>query len=133
MKTLFLEKRGCNFCSNEQYKSDINNYRVTTTGEIIEGKDGNKYFLEFCLWKAKGHYRKTTKDGKRTLKKAVWEIDARNTIAINTQYTDKNGQSWANLKIEKEIHEKNLPYTKDGILEAVNTFSKVKYNKIEFV
>ena len=133
MKTLFLEKRGCNFWSDEEYKSDINNYRVTTTDEIIEGKDGNKYFVDFCLWREKGHYRTTTKDGKRTLKKAVWKIDARNTIAIHTQYTDENGESYANLKIEKEIHEKNLPYTKAGILEAVNTFSKVKYNKIEFI
>ena len=48
---LFLEKRGCDFWNDETAGSDVKNYRVCTHGEIIPGKDGNIYFLEFHLWR----------------------------------------------------------------------------------
>ena len=137
MKTLYLEKRGCDFWHDEKIESDIGNYRVTTTDYTIEGKNRKKYFLEFSLWRNRGHYRTTTKNGKRTLKKPVFEIDIPNGLSINTEFDEKdiNGVlcSWRDLKIEKQLHKKMLTYTKKDILRAVNYISKDKYTKIEFV
>ena len=129
---LLLQKRGCDFWNDEEAQSDISNYRVTTPAETIRGKDGNLYFLEFCLWRNKGHYRTTTKNGQRELKKPVFEIDAKNCLCIHTQYETKEG-CFANISLEKRINKLNLPYTKQGILEAVNIISKNQYNKIKFI
>ena len=129
---LFLEKRGCDFWEDEPIKSDVGNYRVTTTDYNIEGKDGKFYFVSFMLWRNKGHYRTTTKNGKRELKKPVFEIDIENGLAIEPSFNDDEG-TFLNLTLEKKVNNKNFEYTKQGILSAVNMFSKYKYTSIEFI
>lgn len=128
---LKLEKRGCNFWKDEPIQSDINNYRVVTV-ERIESKNGNFYFLEFCLWRNKGHYRTKTKNNKRELKRPVFEIDLKNGLLINTEYETQAG-AFRDCNLEKNLNKKNYTYTKKDILKAVNSFSKLKYTTIEFI
>lgn len=44
---LYLEKRGCDFSQGDAITkySDVGNYRVTTTGYNLKGKDGINYFI----------------------------------------------------------------------------------------
>lgn len=132
MKTLYLEKRGCNFSSNDENVkcSDVGNYRVCA--ENIQGKDGNVYFLEFCHW-TKYVYRTTHKRTGKELKHPVRELENINALFIRTCHTGKDGLSWGNLKLENEIVNLKLDYTIDGILAAVNYISIEHYNKIEFI
>ena len=128
---LKLEKRGCNFWKDEPIKSDINTYRVVTA-ERIESKNGNFYLLEFCLWRNKGHYRTKTKNNKRELKKPVFEIDVKNGLCMNTEFETQNG-AFRDCNLEKKINQKNYTYNKKDILKAVNSFSKLKFTKIDFI
>lgn len=132
MKTLYLEKRGCDFFTQDNLSSDVGNYRVTTRTEEIRGKDGNLYFLEFTLWRNRGHFRKISKYGNKKLLHPVWEIDIKEALAINTQYSNEAG-SWGNINLEGELYKLNLTYTQKDILKAVNFLSKDKYSKIIFV
>ena len=126
---LYLQKRGCNFWQGENLKSDCQNYRLTTKDYEIKGKDNKTYFLEFGLWRDRGHLRTHTKDGKRQLKKPVFEIDIKEGLAFGTAYENENG-TFRNCELEKKIGELNLEYTQADILKAVNFFSAKKYNKI---
>ena len=74
MKTLYLEKRGCNFWGDEAVESDIGNYRVCTHGEDIQGKDGNMYFLEFSLWRDRKKARTKHKVTGKPLKNVHYYI-----------------------------------------------------------
>ena len=44
-KTLYLEKRGCNFFKNDEINdfSNVGNYRVGSYDYSIKGKDGKTY------------------------------------------------------------------------------------------
>lgn len=128
---LYLKKMGLDFWDDEPVKSDINNYRVRTLGEIIPGKDGHMYFLEFHLWRDRKQVRYTHKITGKPLKHATFDIINRCGMAIDTEYTD-NGGSWRNVTLEKAINEKNYSYTQADILKAVNEISKITYTSIIF-
>ena len=71
---LMFERRGCEFFGNDYSDSDIGNYRLTTPGEIVPGKDGRMYCFEFGVYD-RYDYRKTNKRTGATLKKAHPRID----------------------------------------------------------
>lgn len=132
-KTLYLEKRGCNFWSDDKINniSDVGNYRVTTTGNKIKGKDGNNYFLEFTNWD-RYTYRTTNKRTGKPLKHEVKEVLLLNSLHVSTEFQNKNG-TWGNLKLESKLHEKPMLYTIENILKVVNEISVDVYDKIEFL
>lgn len=128
---LFLEKMGCDFWKDEVSPSDIKNYRVRTHGEIIPGKDGNMYFLEFHLWRDRKQVRYTHKITGKPLKHAAFDIINHNGMAIDTEFTNANG-SWRNCKLEADISAKNYSYMQSDILTVVNEISTKTYTKIIF-
>lgn len=128
---LFLEKRGCDFWKDETADSDIKNYRVCTHGEIIPGKDGNVYCLEFHLWRDRKKVRYTHKITGKPLLHPAFDLINPQGVAIDTQYTNNNG-SWRNCKLEEELNAKNYSYTKADILAIVNSISTSKFDRIIF-
>lgn len=128
---LFLEKMGCNFWNDETAQSDIKNYRVRTHGEIIPGKDGRMYFLEFSLWRDRKQVRYTHKITGKPLKHAAYDIINPNGIAIDTEFSNDNG-SWRNCTLEAALSAKNYSYTKADILTIVNSISTTAYSRIIF-
>lgn len=130
-KVLFLEKMGCNFWKDEPAQSDVKNYRVRTHGEIIPGKDGNLYFLEFSLWRNRTKPRYTHKTTGKPLKHIKYDIINPQAIAIDTEFTNDR-DCWRNCKLEQKLSEKNYSYTQADILTIVNEISTNTYNKIIF-
>ena len=132
-KTLTLVKMGCDFWNDDKIRqlSDCENYRIETRKELIKGKDGNEYFLSF------GGYdkRRTRYTNKRTgapLKHPVYEVVLENALHIDTEFDNENG-SWRNIKLEAELNNMDLTYTKFDILKAVNYISADNYAEIEIV
>ena len=133
MKTLYLEKRGCDFFDNDNTVkiSNVGNYRVGTYDYSIIGKDGIKYIIEFT----RGHKRHTRTENKRTgklLKHPITEIVNDCCLNINTQY-DEGKLSYRNTKMEQIVWDMGLDYTMENILKVVNMFSVDQYDKIEFI
>ena len=132
-KTLTLVKMGWDFWNGDRIRqlSDCENYRIETRKELVKGKDGNEYFLSF------GGYdkRRTRYTNKRTgapLKHPVYEVVLENALHIDTEFDNENG-SWRNCKLEEDLHNMNLTYTKSDILKAVNYISADNYTEIEIV
>ena len=132
-KTLTLVKMGCDFFNGDRINqlSDCENYRIETRKNLVKGKDGNEYFLSF------GGYdkRRTRYTNKRTgaqLKRPVDEVVLENALHIDTEFDDENG-SWCNCKLESELCEMGLTFTKSDILKAVNYISADNYTEIEIV
>jgi hypothetical protein len=130
---LYLEKRGCDFWNDEPARSisDVGNYRVCTHGEVVPGKDGNVYHLEFRFWRDRKKARYTHKTTGRPLKHIKYDIINPCGVAIDTQHTNDRG-SWRNCKLEADISEKNYSYTKADILTIVNEISTATYTEIIF-
>lgn len=129
-KTLTLEKRGCDFWKDAEIRnfSDIGNYRVGIYSYCIEGKDGITYLMEFTQ-SAHYNHRTTHKRTGKELKKPIRETIIEYGLFVNTQYENEKG-CWRNSKLEREIFDMHLPYTKEGILKAVNYISKDNYTDI---
>lgn len=130
MKTLYLEKRGCNFWDDETVESDIKNYRICTHGEDIHGKDGNMYFLGFSLWRDRKKARTKHKVTGKSLKHVQYDIINKQGLSIGTQYTDDNGMCWRNVALERELNKDNYSYNKADILKVVNKISIEQYDNI---
>ena len=132
-KTLTLVKMGCDFFNGDRINqlSDCENYRIETRKNLVKGKDGNEYFLSF------GGYdkRRTRYTNKRTgaqLKRPVDEVVLENALHIDTEFDNEN-RSWRNCKLEAELCEMGLTFTKADILKAVNYISADNYTEIEIV
>ncbi|MBO4733099.1 MAG: hypothetical protein J5662_01350, partial [Clostridia bacterium] len=110
---------------------DIHNYRARTPGEIIPGKDNINYFLEFSRCD-KYNYRTENKRTGAPLKKAIRELELKNAIATDTEYTTDSG-SYRNLKLENEIRKTTRPYNIESILKIVNSISKEQFTKVIFL
>ena len=98
---------------------------------LSKGKDGNEYFLSF------GGYdkRRTRYTNKRTgarLKHPVEEVVLENALHIDTEFENDKG-AWRNIRLESELRDMNLTYTKADILKAVNYISCDNYTAIEIV
>jgi hypothetical protein len=132
MKTLKLKKMGMNFHATETAKSDILNYRARTENYDIQGKDGKKYFIEFCLWRDRKKARYTHKITGKELKHIKYDIINVQGVSVDIQYQDNNG-TWGNIKLEKEINEKNYSYNTTDLLNIINSISCETYDKIIFI
>ena len=132
-KTLYLEKRGCDFWEDDKIRSisDVGNYRVGSYDYSIKGKDGNDYILELGQY-TKYNYRTTHKVTGKPLKKAIREVVMMYAICIDTQYENERG-CWRNCGLEKELHAEPMLYTLENILAIVNKISVDTYTSIEFV
>ena len=124
--TLYLEKMGCDFfCGDEIEKvSDLNNYRYYIHN--IELKDGKKLNT---LEVSKGaRYQQTAKGFKHIDDFGCW---------FHTYYIDNDGACWGLIDIDKELNKGNYNdtniYTKETILNLVNSISKIQYTNIEYV
>ena len=129
---LFLECRGCYFWNDDEIRnySDIGNYRVCTT-EDIPGKNGRNYFFEFTNYDRR-EVRKNHKITGKPLKHPKTEITVKHALHVWSQFDDERG-SWGDIKMENEIHNKKLTYTKANILNVVNEISTKQYNNIVMV
>ena len=132
-KTLTLVKMGCDFFEGDRVcgLSDCGNYRIETRTGRISAKNGREYFLSFGTY-TRYNYRKTNKRTGAPLKKEVKEIDLENALYIDTEFEDAAG-CWCDLKLEQEINNMRLSFTKADILKAVNSFSSEQYTEIEIV
>lgn len=128
---LFLEKMGCDFWNDETADSDIKNYRVRTHGEIIPGKDGKIYFLEFHLWRDRKQVRYTHKITGKPLLHPAFDLINPQGVSIDTQFSNSR-ECWRNWKLEEELNAKNYSYTQADILTIVNSISTSKFDRIIF-
>lgn len=133
MKTLYLEKRGCDFYgAKETELSNVGNYRVTTTDYTVKGKDGNTYFLEFTQ-RPPIRYRRTNLRTGKPLKHAKAEFVYDNSMIVSPQFIDAEGSCWGNCRLQGQLASRGFEYTLAGILAAVNYLSADHYDSIEFV
>lgn len=124
--TLYLEKMGMDFFIGDDITkiSDLNNYRYYAhniklkNGEILDTleighgaryqltKNGYKYIDSFGCW-------------------------------FQTYYKDKNGCEWGLLDLDKQLNKGNYNndnlYTKETILNLINSISKNQYTNIEYI
>lgn len=124
--TLYLEKMGMDFFIGDDITkiSDLNNYRYYAhniklkNGEILDtleighgaryqhAKNGYKYIDSFGCW-------------------------------FQTYYKDKNGCEWGLLDLDKQLNKGNYNndnlYTKETILNLINSISKNQYTNIEYI
>lgn len=130
---LLFERRGCEFWHDDtaRKESDIGNYRITTPGEIVPGKDGRMYCLEFGCYD-RYDIRRTNKRTGKPLKHPVRELTMTTAMSINTQYRNEHG-SWRNLILEGEFYFTPRKYTEQNILDYVNSIAAVHYDGIRYV
>lgn len=137
-KTLYLEKRGCNFFANDNISdvSDVGNYRVGCYKNRVVGKDGNKYILEFTEYD-KYTWRNTHKKTGKPLKHLKRELVLAHALHVSTEYDRMTEYgiplSFANLNLEREMMGTPRLYTLKNILVVVNEISVDKYDQIEFL
>ena len=134
MNILYLECRGCYFFNGDKIDqfSNVGNYRVGIYNKEIQAKNGRAYTLEFTHYD-KREMRYTDKRNGKPLKHPKCEIVLENALHIDTEFTDENGISWRDLTIEKQVHDKNLTFTKENILKVVNKISVEQYRKMVLV
>lgn len=131
-KTLTLTKMGCDFFAGDDSvkTSDCENYRIETRTELVNGKDGNDYFLSFGRYE-KREIRYNRRKG-APLKHPVVEVTQRNALHVDTEFENERG-AWRNIDLERELCELNLTYTKADILKAVNFISADTYTDVEII
>lgn len=121
-KTLFIEKRGCDFWKDDQEmkkSSDLENYRLFFR---FTGKDGIKYIVEAgagCC------YRFNNKRTGKPLKKPIREHNHK--LYLSLQY-EKDGMSYG-----KHPSTDGLNYCKADLLKIINNLSCYKFTDIKFV
>ncbi len=124
--TLYLEKMGMDFFINDEITkiSDLNNYRYYTHN--IELKSGEKLdTLEI----GHGARYQFEKNGYKHIDNfGCW---------FQTYYKDKNGCNWGLIELDKQLNKGNYNrtniYTKETILNLINSISKNQYTNIEYI
>lgn len=121
-KTLFIEKRGCDFWKDDQEMkkfSDLTNYRIVFR---FTGKDGINYFGEAIRGSCA---RFTNKRTGKPLKKPIREHNHK--LYLSLQY-EKDGMSYG-----KHPSTDGLNYCKADLLKIINNLSCDKFTDIKFV
>lgn len=125
--TLYLEKMGCNFFVDDDITkiSDLNNYRYYTHN--IELKSGEK--LDTLEIGHGARYQLDNKNGYKYIDNfGCW---------FQTYYKDKDGCEWGLLELDKQLNKGNYNngnlYTKETILNLINSISKNQYTNIEYI
>lgn len=112
-KTLWLEKRGCDFFKGDAVSdfSDCENYRLV--GRIVD-KYGRNLTLEF------GRCDKRRTTNKRTGEplKNGFIVEHSHKLHLQTYYENFNG-SWGDSKLDALVYNKDFDYTQKDILKAV--------------
>lgn len=124
--TLYLEKMGCDFFVNDDIVkiSNLNNYRYYAHN--IELKSGEKLdTLEI----GHGARYQLNKNGCKYIDSfGCW---------FQTYYKDKDGCEWGLLELDKQLNKGNYNngnlYTKETILNLINSISKNQYINIEYI
>ena len=134
---LYLEKMGCDFFNDDEIRkvSNLNNYRYYIHN--IELKDNlnteklkdNKNRILDTLEVGRGaRYLYTNNNLKHVDNFGCW---------FNTYYRDDSNSCWGLLDIDKKLNEGNYSnqniYTKETILQLVNSISKKQYTNIEYI
>lgn len=134
MNYLFLEKRGMNFTAGDPInkESDVGNYRVTTPGYTVRGKNGRLYHLD-VMRGDRLNYRTVNKRTGATLKKPVYDVVMTNAVFIDASFYDDAGNCYGDVDVFKAAFNNPRKYTIAGILDAVNEFSADHYDAIEFI
>lgn len=129
-KTLYLEKRGCDFFHDDPIKeiSDVGNYRVGVYDYSIHGKDDKDYIIEFTHYDRK-KVRKYRTNG-ALLKHPKTEIIQRNALHIDTQYETEKG-CFRNIELEEKLNKLNYSYILEDILKCVNKISMEEYTEVK--
>lgn len=124
--TLYLEKMGCNFFADDDITkiSDLNNYRYYTHN--IELKSGEK--LDTLEIGHGARYQRNKNGYKYIDSFGCW---------FQTYYKDKDGCEWGLLELDKQLNKGNYNngnlYTKETILNLINSISKNQYTNIEYI
>lgn len=127
---LYLETRG----GAADFGTDLNNHRYTTIENIdlVFGGKAYNVFFEFSHW-TRYFYRTTNKRTGKPLKKAIKELVNNNALHIDTEYSiEKNSFRLAELE-KAEIYDKNRNYNRGEILDLINKYSVVKYDKVVII
>ncbi len=88
------------------------------------------YFLEFSLCRDRKKVRRTHKITGKPLKHAHYDIINRQGLRVRTQYTNENGASYGNIRLEKELYQENYSYNIADILKVVNRISTEHFDNI---
>ena len=117
--TLFLECRGCYFWNDDAITklSDVGNYRIGVYNNRIKAANGREYCIELGTY-TKYNYRQYHIITGKKLKHTKKEIALENALHVSTEFENDRG-SWADLTLEKEIHNKLLHYTRRDILKLL--------------
>lgn len=135
MKTLYLREMGMN---DSNISTDIKNHRIRTLENIDINYKGSFYNMFFEFTQCNHfNYRKTNKRNGKPLKKVVQELIVKDGLNIDTQYDVKqeNGYiaSYRHLGIEKAVWDHHYEYTRENILEIINSLSLKKYDRVLLV
>ena len=138
---LMFERRGCEFWKDapERAESDVGNYRITTPGEIIPGKDGRMYLFEFGCYDRQ-ELRRVSKTGKplkhpktETVMTCAMHLDTEFSKLEKTSGGFEFQSSWRNLEMESDFYKTPRKYTEKNILDYVNSVSAIHYDAIRYI
>lgn len=124
--TLYLEKMGMDFFVGDDITkiSNLNNYRYYAHN--IELKDGEK--LDTLEIGHGARYQLNKNGCKHIDDFGCW---------FQSYYRDKDGHAWGLLDLDKQLNKGNYNngnlYTKETILNLINSISKNQYTNIEYV
>ena len=124
--TLYLEKMGMDFSISDDITkiSDLNNYRYYAYN--IELKSGEK--LDTLEIGHGARYQRNKNSYKYIDNFGCW---------FQTYYKDKDGCCWGLLELDKQLNKGNYSngnlYTKETILNLINSISKNQYTNIEYI
>ena len=124
--TLYLEKMGMAFFVGDDIAkiSNLNNYRYYARN--IELKSGEK--LDTLEIGHGARYQRNKNGYKYIDSFGCW---------FQTYYKDKDGCEWGLLELDKQLNKGNYNngnlYTKETILNLINSISKNQYTNIEYI
>lgn len=135
--TLYLEKMGCDFFVGDDITkiSNLNNYRYYIHNIELKNnlnsnklKENKKYILD-TLEVGHGARYQYNKNGYKYIDSfGCW---------FQTYCKDKDGCEWGLLELDEQLNKGNYNngnlYTKETILNLINSISKNQYTNIEYI
>lgn len=136
-KTILLERRGCNFWSDEPIKkvSDFDNYRYFIHNIVTYKKYQVKDFERMCGEITRGaapNIRHVGEETKQKIKERTKEGKRLDTLMTFSDYQyDKKGMCWGHFHRFSYLLDYYLSeYTTQFFLQFINKISKIKYKNI---
>lgn len=123
MKTLYLQKRGCDILESDALskQSDCENFRL-----YVEFTDKKGKFVVGSLTSMKmvRHFTKSGKPLKKFVKTDIYGL------STDLQVSSNIAQVRYSLNISNELRDIKYRYTKEGILKLINSLSIDEYSRI---